>query len=111
LIVFQSDQDPNNPQPAGPAIFAGNVWVVAADGSQAPIPLTTVTASGAFSQFPFWEPDGSLIVFDSTRDPNPLVNGAGSVTNTWVVKPDGSGELPLTNLTAPAFANDPVNLD
>lgn len=97
-IVFSStgaldgSDNPNN---------AGNIWVMNLDGSGA-APLTRATAQGVDSFSPLWSPDGSKIVFFSSRalDSSDAPNANGTV-NIWVMKADGSGEIPLTKLTAP----------
>ncbi|HLQ50669.1 MAG TPA: hypothetical protein VK129_04175, partial [Terriglobales bacterium] len=77
-----------------------NIWVVNADGSGA-IPLTKLTAIAADNIVGRWSPDGSRIVFDSSR----ALNGSDAANtnntfNIWVVNADGSGAIPLTKLTA-----------
>jgi len=77
-----------------------NIWRANADGTGL-MPLTTATAASADSSFPQWSPDGSQIVFQSTRKldgsdaPNP--NGT---SNIWRVNADGTGLRIITNTTA-----------
>jgi Tol biopolymer transport system component len=83
---------PNNTQ---------NVWIMNADGSNQK-PLTKLTASNADAIYPLcWSPDGSKLVFSSSAAFNGSdavdVNG---VENIWVMNADGSGQTPLTKLTA-----------
>ncbi len=79
-----------------------NIWVMNADGSGA-IPVTKLTASGAYSFVSAWSPDDSKIAFSSSR----ALDGSdlnGGTENIWVVNPDGSGATPLTKLIASSFA-------
>jgi Tol biopolymer transport system component len=79
---------------------ATNIWLMNADGSNA-TPLTALTTGGANSFHPVWSPDGASIVFHSAR----ALNGTDAINtngtnNIWVIKADGSGATPLTQLTA-----------
>ncbi len=79
-----------------------NIWVMNADGSGA-IPVTKLTASGAYSFVSAWSPDDSKIAFSSSR----ALDGSdlnGGTENTWVVNPDGSGATPLAVSVAGSFA-------
>jgi Tol biopolymer transport system component len=111
FITFESNQDPTNPSASGPGVGANNIWAVAADGSQPPFPLTALTDSAIFCIGPYWTPDASLVIFDSNRNHDPSVDAAVPAKNLWIVKPDGNGELPLTDLVDPASTNDAVDLD
>jgi Tol biopolymer transport system component len=77
-----------------------NIWRVNADGTGL-IPLTNATAFGAESVEPQWSPDGSKVVFYSSRKPDgtdaPNTNGT---YNIWRVNADGTGLIPLTTATA-----------
>ncbi len=77
-----------------------NIWRVNADGTDL-TPLTTATASGAYSFHPRWSPDGAKIVFDSARKLDgtdaPSENETG---NIWRMNADGTGLAPLTSATA-----------
>jgi Tol biopolymer transport system component len=87
--------------------FTSNIWVMNADGSS-PVPLTKLTAAGSI--IPVWSPDGSKIAFLSPR----ALDGSDSIntnptSNVWVMNADGSGQTPLTRLTATsAFSFAPV---
>jgi Tol biopolymer transport system component len=77
-----------------------NIWRMNADGTGL-APLTTATALGVVSSEPHWSPDGSEVVFRSTRKldgtdaPSPNVN-----YNIWLMNADGTGLKPLTMATA-----------
>ena len=60
------------------------IWAVATDGSAGPVRLTSPSYSATN---PRWSPDGSLLVFSSSR-PNTDSNMRGSV---WFLRMDGSG--------------------
>ena len=77
-----------------------NIWRVNADGTGL-TPLTNATASGAGSLVPQWSPDGSKIVFYSSRklDGSDALNTNGTF-NIWQANADGTGLTPLTNATA-----------
>ncbi|PYU28093.1 MAG: hypothetical protein DMG31_20915, partial [Acidobacteria bacterium] len=66
-----------------------NIWRVNADGTGL-TPLTNATASGAGSLVPQWSPDGSKIVFHSSRklDGSDAANTNGT-SNIWRVNADG----------------------
>src|SRR5712664_2761659 len=77
-----------------------NIWRVNADGTGL-TPLTNATAARADSAQAQWSPDGTKAVFvsrrnlDGTDAPN-----TNSTYNIWRVNADGTGLMPLTNLTA-----------
>jgi Tol biopolymer transport system component len=77
-----------------------NIWVMSADGSAA-TPLTRLTALNGDSADPVWSLDGSKIAFDSQRalDGSAAAN-TNSVSNIWMMSPDGSAAVPLTKLSA-----------
>jgi Tol biopolymer transport system component len=90
-----------------------NVWVMKADGS-GQTALTNLTAIGAVSFQASWSPDGSKVVFVSSRalDGSDATN-ANNTTNIWVMNADGTGTKPLTKLaangannTAPRWSHD-----
>ena len=80
--------------------FTYNVWVVNADGTGL-TPLTEITAAGGDSFSAQWSPDGSKLVFTSRRalDGSDAAN-TNNTLNIWVVNPDGTGPVPLTDVTA-----------
>ena len=77
-----------------------NLWQVNADGTGL-LPLTNSTARGADNFSGQWAPDGSKIVFASTRklDGSDAAN-TNSTANIWRVNSDGTGLMPLTRTTA-----------
>jgi len=83
-----------------PLSLVSNLWQVNADGAS-PRPLTNSTASGTDNFSGHWSPDGSKIVFASTRklDGTDAANVNGT-TNVWRVNSDGTGLTPLTRVTA-----------
>ncbi|HKV91759.1 MAG TPA: hypothetical protein VJW20_04335 [Candidatus Angelobacter sp.] len=71
-----------------------------ADGSD-PVPLTKLTAGGFSGLNAIWSPDGSKIIFDSTR----ALDGSDAVDpnsnrNIWMVNADGTNLTPLTKLNS-----------
>ena len=77
-----------------------NIWVINADGSQAKA-LTQLTALNIDCFDPAWSPDGSKIVFGSTRALDGTdTNTTNAVENIWVMNADGSQATPLTKITA-----------
>jgi Tol biopolymer transport system component len=77
-----------------------NIWVVNADGSNN-VPVTQLTASATDSYYPRWSPDGTKLVFYSGRalDGSDAANGAYSTQNIWIVNADGTGAVPVTQLS------------
>jgi Tol biopolymer transport system component len=69
-----------------------NIWIVNADGSAPPVPVTQLV-NGASSS-PAWLP-GSKLVFSSTRALDGTDTAANN-SNIWVTNTDGSGASPLT---------------
>ncbi|HEX5037207.1 MAG TPA: hypothetical protein VFX30_08630 [bacterium] len=111
-IVFSSTSaldgsDALNGEDSSP-FGVGNLWVVNADGSDRH-PLTGLTVGGFSTHFfHSWSPDGSKIVFHSTRN----LDGSDSENpgfseNIWVMNADGSDPVPLTNYTASGSINGP----
>jgi len=98
-IVFHSSRKLDGSDAAN-TNFTSNIWRVNADGTGL-TPLTNATASGAHSLYPQWSPDGSKIVFHSSRklDGSDAANTNGT-SNIWRVNADGTGLTPLTNATA-----------
>jgi Tol biopolymer transport system component len=74
-----------------------NVWTMNADGS-GQTALTNLTATSARCSQESWSPDGSKVVFTSTR----ALDGsdAANANSTWVMNADGSSAKPLTKFTA-----------
>lgn len=75
-----------------------NIWTINPDGSGSRA-LTSLTAAGASSASPAWSPDGSKIAYESFR----ALDGSNAsipAVNIWVMNADGSGNTPLTRLTA-----------
>jgi Tol biopolymer transport system component len=76
-----------------------NIWVMKADGTGVK-PLTKLTAAGADCGFASWSPDGTKLVFESARALNGSDAANANLTvNIWVVNADGTGAIPLTNIT------------
>jgi Tol biopolymer transport system component len=98
-LAFQSERALDGSDAAGTNRTV-NIWTMKADGSGA-TPLTKLTALKANSGIPVWSPDGSKIVFDSSRalDGSDAAN-TNFVSNIWVMGADGSATVPLTKLTA-----------
>jgi len=64
-------------------------------------PLTGVTALGVRTSEPQWSPDGTRVVFSSSRKLDGTdAPGPVSTFNIWRVNADGTGLAPLTNATA-----------
>ena len=82
-----------------PMPLVSNLWQVNADGTGLR-PLTNSTAHGADNFSGQWSPDGSKIVFASSRrlDGTDAPNANGT-TNIWRVNSDGTGLTPLTRAT------------
>lgn len=95
-IAFESNRALNGSSEYSESV---NIWVINADGSGVK-PLTQFLARSAHSLWPNWSPDGSKIVFASSR----TLNGSDSensneLFNIWVMNADGSGAKSLTQLT------------
>jgi Tol biopolymer transport system component len=81
--------------------FTQNIWVINADGSN-PRPLTRITVAVGSSFGARWTPDGSKVVFTSLRALDGSDNANANATeNIWIMNADGSGAVPLTQITAP----------
>lgn len=78
-----------------------NVWVVNSDGS-AETALTALTAANTFTSVAQWSPDGSKLLYHSARALDGS-DAAATVSNVWVMNADGTGQTPLTRITAGAF--------
>jgi TolB protein len=76
-----------------------NIWRVNADGTGLRL-ITNTTAASASNVVPQWSPDGTKIVFYSSRklDGSDAPNANGTY-NIWRVNADGSGLTALTNAT------------
>lgn len=65
------------------------------------MPLTSATALGADSILPQWSPDGSKIVFYSSRKIDGTdAQNLNRTNNIWSVNADGTGLRIITNATA-----------
>jgi Tol biopolymer transport system component len=103
-LIFVSSRALNGSNSAN-ANNISNIWRVNADGSGL-IALTSVTAVNAGSFGPHWSPDGLRIVFHSPRSLNGTDTASLSSTyNIWRVNADGTGLVPVTNLTSPMLEN------
>ncbi len=88
-ITFHSTRDPGSPgQPGhhGPVNF--EIYVMDADGGN----QTNISNSASFDAQPDWSPDGSTIVWNSTRDSLP----GGVNFEIYAMNPDGSNVRRLT---------------
>jgi Tol biopolymer transport system component len=92
-IVFTSSRALNGSDAAN---GASNIWLTDSSGASARA-LTTLTAASSAS--PAWSPNGAKIAFESFRALDGS-NGAIPAANIWVMNADGSGQTPLTRLTA-----------
>ncbi len=83
-----------------------NIWTMNADGSNQ-TPLTKLSSSGA--ALGVWSPDGTRIAYlaDRAFDGSDKPDANPAVINLWLMKADGSGSVPLTQLTK-AGINGPV---
>jgi Tol biopolymer transport system component len=79
--------------------WTNNIWVMNADGTGVK-PLTRYISSLGKSHGPRWSPDGTKIIFSSTRalDGSDAPN-MNSTENIWIMNADGTGITPLTTLT------------
>ena len=80
-----------------------NIWRVNADGT-GPTPLTTTTATGTSSQNSQWSPDGTKIVFDSSRSLDGT-DAPNTTSNIWRVNADATGLRLVTNTAAAGATN------
>jgi Tol biopolymer transport system component len=86
---------------ASNANITSNIWRVNADGTGL-MPLTNATGPWADSSGPQWSPDGSKVLFSSSRKLDGTdAPSANRTSNIWCVNADGTGSKPLTNATAP----------
>ncbi len=72
-----------------------NIWIATTDGKTS-YPLTQL--GRANSQFPRWSPDGTKLLYQSSRALDGSDQDIGR-SNIWVVNADGSNHKPLTSLT------------
>jgi len=95
-IAFSSSLNLNG-NVASAANPAPNIWVMDANGG-ALTPLTRATAASAGSSIPQWSPDGTRLVFSSSRniDLSDTANGVNATQNIWRVNVDGGGLVPVT---------------
>lgn len=101
-IMFERDRSVPNPTNTTGMDTEEDLWVMAADGSQA----RQLTSPPAFTvgstlfpgkdTFPAWSPDGSKIVLESNRDANNgiFVMNADGTNVTAVTHPQGTDEFP-----------------
>src|ERR1700687_404916 len=98
-VVFDSPRKLDGSDAAS-ANRTSNIWRMNAD-STALTAVTNATFGGADSISPQWSPDGTRVVFESSRK----IDGSDAVNpnhtfNIWRVNVDGTGLTALTNLTA-----------
>jgi TolB protein len=96
-IVFHSSRNLDLADEAHPNLTL-NLWLVNAD-STGLMPLTN-TPAGAHSYNPQWSPDGTKIVFHSSRKLDGTT-GMNLASNLWRVNVDGTGLIALTNTATP----------
>ena len=99
-IAFQSNRSLDGSDTISPNNTL-NIWVMNADGSS-PTAVTKLTANQANSfGTVIWSANSTQIVFNSSRalDGTDAANSNGTV-NIWIINADGTGAMPLTNLTA-----------
>lgn len=96
-IAFATTRPPDPATPGGPfAPVQSDIWVMNADGTG----LVNLTKDPYTDSRPAWSPDGSRIVFVSTRPPDPAAPGgpfAPVQPDIWVMNADGTGLVNLTN--------------
>jgi len=82
------------------ANFTFNIWRMSADGTGL-TPLTSLTSAHTEATAPRWSPDGSSVVFNSSRrlDGTDAPN-TNFASNIWRANADGTGLTPLTTATA-----------
>lgn len=95
-IAFASSRRLDGSDASNPAT---NIWRVNADGTGLRL-ITNATAAGVNQIVPQWSPDGTKIVFYSTRKLDGSdAQSTNGIFNIWRVNPDGSGFTALTNST------------
>ncbi|HCU24052.1 MAG TPA: hypothetical protein DF383_03465, partial [Deltaproteobacteria bacterium] len=107
-ILFTSTRDINSGT-AATANLTNNLWVIDADGSNLMV-LAGLDVADVNSGGGQWSPDGSKILFSSTRntDKTPSAN-PNNDSNIWLMNADGSNPEPLTQITTlDTFANFPI---
>jgi Tol biopolymer transport system component len=101
-ILFRSGRNLNGQDLSNDGVF--NIWSIQSDGSGVTA-LTQLTSAAypADSLDAVWSPDGTKIVYSSSRalDGSNASNTVYGVHNIWVMNADGSGATPLTNMTKP----------
>src|SRR2546427_8964950 len=104
-VAFESSRKLDGSD-AGNGNGTSNIWRVNADGTGLTA-LTNATAGFAGSASPQWSPDGTRVVFESSRklDGSDAAN-ANRMSNIWQVHADGTELTALTTATA-ASSNRP----
>ena len=92
-IAFSSSLNVDGTNTANPN-GTSNIWVMDASGGGR-TPLTRATAASAGSSIPEWSPDGTKLVFSSSRNTN-LSDTSVPAQNIWRVNVDGGGLTPVT---------------
>ncbi len=98
-VVFVSGRNLDGTDAPNPN-FTYNIWRANADGTGL-TPLTNLTAAQADSGGPQWSPDGSKLVFHSSRKLDGTDASSANFTfNIWLMSANGTGLTPLTRATA-----------
>ncbi|MBI4238107.1 MAG: thrombospondin type 3 repeat-containing protein [Deltaproteobacteria bacterium] len=99
-IVFVSNRDIDGSAALSPN-GAYNLFVMNADGTGLTALTTTELDGAVLHMDPQWSPDGTKIVFDSTRvlDGSDAALNGGATMNLWVINADGTSLTPLTTST------------
>ncbi|MFA5812060.1 MAG: hypothetical protein WC956_07010, partial [bacterium] len=98
-ITFHSQRSLDSTADVANANATANIWVVDVSGGNAAA-LTRLTALNANSFYPSWSPDGSKILYVSTRsfDAAADATNSGSTGNVWTMDADGTDAMALTRL-------------